>query len=197
MPDQAPTIGRFRVLRTLGPTFARAEEALQRAIALNPGLSSPSRCRPRSTSIAGAPRTRWCDCSARRNSTAATPRSLPRSCTHADAAGCWRRRSAHTRVPSASIPRSRRRQRRVFLLSGDGRRSMARVGDDPEFRAVVMTAKVRCEHAAAQFASLGGPTLLAWAPPAYTASLMRATSDTRKRLGRKRAGRVGECMLER
>ena len=33
--------------------------------------------------------------------------------------------------------------------------------DDPEFRAVVMTAKVRCEHAASRFASLGGPVLLA------------------------------------
>ena len=32
--------------------------------------------------------------------------------------------------------------------------------DDPAFRAVVMTAKVRCDHAAARFASLGGPTLL-------------------------------------
>jgi len=33
--------------------------------------------------------------------------------------------------------------------------------DDPEFRAVVMTAKVRCEHAATRFASLGGLGLLA------------------------------------
>ncbi len=33
--------------------------------------------------------------------------------------------------------------------------------DEPEFRAVMMTAKVRCEHAAARFASLGGAGLLA------------------------------------
>ena len=33
--------------------------------------------------------------------------------------------------------------------------------------------------------------------PCYTASFMGFTSDTRKRLGRKRAGRVGVCVLER
>jgi len=33
--------------------------------------------------------------------------------------------------------------------------------DEPEFRSVMMTAKVRCEHAAARFASLGGAALLA------------------------------------
>ena len=53
--------------------------------------------------------------------------------------------------------------------------------DDPAFRAVVMTAKVRCDHAAARFAALGGPTLLA-ERPAYTAFPHAFTSDTRKHL---------------
>jgi hypothetical protein len=35
------------------------------------------------------------------------------------------------------------------------------VRDDPEFCTVVTTAKVRCEHAAARFASLGGLALRA------------------------------------
>ena len=33
--------------------------------------------------------------------------------------------------------------------------------NEPEFRSVMMTAKVRCEHAAARFVSLGGAALLA------------------------------------
>ena len=33
--------------------------------------------------------------------------------------------------------------------------------------------------------------------PCYTACLMCFTSDNRKRLGHKRAGRVGVCVLER
>ena len=70
------------------------------------------------------------------------------------------------------------------------------------FHDVLARARAGCDAAAAAFVAAGGDARSRRGHAAlkcvcYTSSLMHITSDNRKRLGHKRAGRVGVCVLER